>query len=41
MSVFIWFVVGAHDKAIFVGLWVPSILALESVVQVDGREGVA
>ena len=41
LSVYIWFGVGAHDQAIFVGLWVPSILALKSVVQVDGRGGVA
>jgi hypothetical protein len=41
LSVFIWFGVGAHDQAIFVGLWVPSILALKSVVQADGPGGVA
>ena len=41
LSVYIWFGIGAHDQAIFVGLWVPSILALKSVVQADGRGGVA
>jgi hypothetical protein len=41
LSVFIWFGIGAHDQALFVGLWVPSILGLKSVVQTDAREGAA
>jgi hypothetical protein len=28
LSVSLWFVAGSRDQAIFVGLWVPSILAL-------------
>ncbi len=31
LSVSLWFT-GHHDQAIFVGLWVPSILALAGVV---------
>lgn len=30
LSVSLWFLAGARDQAIFVGLWVPSILALGS-----------
>jgi hypothetical protein len=31
LSVSLWFT-GHHDQGIFVGLWVPSILALAGVV---------
>lgn len=31
-SVFLWFVAGEPDQAIFVGLWVPSIFSLGALV---------
>jgi hypothetical protein len=36
LSVVLWFT-GHHDQGIFVGLWVPSILALGSLTSASGR----
>jgi hypothetical protein len=36
LSVSLWFT-GNHDQGIFVGLWVPSILALGGMVQGRNR----
>jgi hypothetical protein len=36
LSVSLWFT-GSHDQAIFVGLWVPSILALANLTPGGSR----
>ncbi len=36
LSVSLWFT-GNHEQGIFVGLWVPSILALGAIVHGRGR----
>jgi hypothetical protein len=38
LSVSLWFV-GHKDEAVFVGLWVPSILALGAFMTVSGPRG--
>jgi hypothetical protein len=37
LSVSLWFT-GHHEQGIFVGLWVPSILALGAFVAPGGRQ---
>jgi hypothetical protein len=35
VSVVLWFFMDSKEEAIFVGLWVPSILAFASLLQVS------
>ena len=37
ISVFIWFFNDSQMEAIFVGIWVPSILALGTFIQVSNK----
>ena len=37
LSVYLWFVVGNKEQGAFVGLWVPSILALGALLT-NGRK---
>ena len=39
LSIYLWFVLGSREQGIFVGLWVPSILSLGTLVMTD-RKGV-
>lgn len=38
LSVYLWFGEGNKDQGAFVGLWVPSILALGSLLTNQSRE---
>ncbi|MEC8945642.1 MAG: hypothetical protein VYD72_04580 [Chloroflexota bacterium] len=35
VSVYLWFFMGNKEEAIFVGIWVPSILAFAGLLQVS------
>ena len=39
LSVSLWFT-GHHDEGLFVGLWVPSILSLGTLVLVNAKNSV-
>jgi hypothetical protein len=38
LSVYLWFVVGSKEQGEFVGLWVPSILALGALLTNSPKE---
>jgi len=38
LSVYLWFVVGNKEQGTFVGLWVPSILALGALLTHSRKE---
>jgi hypothetical protein len=38
LSVYLWFVVGNKEQGSFVGLWVPSILALGALLTHSRKE---
>ncbi|MGE0827342.1 MAG: hypothetical protein AB7G75_22490 [Candidatus Binatia bacterium] len=38
LSVYLWFVVGNKEQGTFVGLWVPSILALGNLLMHSQKE---
>jgi hypothetical protein len=38
LSVYLWFVVGDKEQGSFVGLWVPSILALGALLTHSRKE---
>lgn len=38
LSVYLWFVVGNKEQGSFVGLWVPSILALGALLTNSRKE---
>ena len=38
LSVYLWFVVGVKEQGSFVGLWVPSILALGALLTHSRKE---
>ena len=38
LSIYLWFVVGSKEQGIYVGLWVPSILALGTLITPNHKE---
>ncbi|NOT55848.1 MAG: hypothetical protein HOP18_14710 [Deltaproteobacteria bacterium] len=38
LSVYLWFVVGNKEQGLFVGLWVPSILTLGTLLTQTRKE---
>lgn len=38
LSVYLWFIVGNKEQGVFVGLWVPSILALGNLLLNSKKE---
>ncbi|MFZ4628959.1 MAG: hypothetical protein ACOYNR_11575 [Blastocatellia bacterium] len=38
LSIYLWFVVGSKEQGIYVGLWVPSILALGTLITQKHKE---
>jgi hypothetical protein len=38
LSIYLWFVVGSKEQGIYVGLWVPSILALGALITQNHKE---
>jgi len=38
LSIYLWFVSGSKEQGMYVGLWVPSILALGAMLTQNNKE---